>query len=116
MDDVDRTYADTAVKPSWPELPGVTHRFVDLPGIRMHVVTAGPGLATTTARPVLLLHGVPEHWWQWRTMIPALAADRLVVVPDLRGAGWTDAPEGSYRATRSPTWRLSTGTRSTRTT
>jgi pimeloyl-ACP methyl ester carboxylesterase len=98
MDDVDRTLAENApvAEPSWPELPGARHQFVNLPGLRMHVVTAGRDAVRTTALPVLLLHGVPEHWWQWRHVIPVLAADRRVIAPDLRGAGWTDAPDGSY--------------------
>jgi pimeloyl-ACP methyl ester carboxylesterase len=99
MDDVDRTLTQNApvADRSWPELPGVRHRFVDLPGLRMHVVTAGPEAGMTAELPVLLLHGVPQHWWEWRHVIPALATDRPVVAPDLRGAGWTDAPDGSYR-------------------
>jgi pimeloyl-ACP methyl ester carboxylesterase len=74
-----------------PELAGVTHRFVDLPGLRMHVAEAGTG------EPVLLLHGFPQHWWEWRKVIPALADHYQVIVPDLRGAGWSDAPPEGYR-------------------
>ena len=69
-----------------PVLKGVEHRFVDLPGLRMHVAEAGSG------RPLLLLHGFPQHWWEWRKVIPELAQHYRVIVPDLRGAGWTDAP------------------------
>jgi hypothetical protein len=51
-----------------PELPGVTHAFVTLStGLRMHVAEAGNPDATT----VLLLHGFPQHWWEWRKVIPA---------------------------------------------
>jgi pimeloyl-ACP methyl ester carboxylesterase len=73
-----------------PELDGVRHRFVDLPGLRMHVAEAGHG------EPLLLLHGFPEHWWQWRGVLPLLAQHYRVLCPDLRGAGWTDAPAGGY--------------------
>ncbi|WP_421741320.1 alpha/beta fold hydrolase [Cellulomonas sp.] len=73
-----------------PALDGVTHRFVDLPGLRMHVADAGSG------PPALLLHGFPQHWWEWRKVIPELAQDHRVICPDLRGAGWTDAPPGGY--------------------
>ncbi len=99
MDEVDRTVFTNAplAEQGWPELAGVRHRFVDIPGLRMHVATAGPDVATSAELPVLLLHGVPQHWWQWRRVIPALGADRHVYAPDLRGAGWTDAPAGSYR-------------------
>ena len=74
-----------------PSLPGVEHRFVELPdGLRMHVAVAGQG------DPVLLLHGFPQHWWEWRDVIPALAENHRVIVPDQRGAGWTDAPDSGY--------------------
>jgi pimeloyl-ACP methyl ester carboxylesterase len=73
-----------------PELAGVEHRFVELPGLRMHVAEAGTG------EPVLLLHGFPQHWWAWRGVIPGLAENHRVIVPDLRGAGWTDVPPAGY--------------------
>ena len=76
-----------------PELPGVTHAFVTLStGLRMHVAEAGNPDAPT----VLLLHGFPQHWWEWRKVIPPLAERYRVVAPDLRGAGWTDAPADGY--------------------
>ena len=62
------------------------------PGLRMHVAEAGNPDAPT----VLLLHGFPQHWWEWRKVIPPLAERYRVVVPDLRGAGWTDAPADGY--------------------
>lgn len=73
-----------------PKIEGVRHRFVELPGLRMHVAEAGSG------DPVLLLHGFPQHWWAWRKVLPALAAHHRVICPDLRGAGWTDAPPHGY--------------------
>jgi pimeloyl-ACP methyl ester carboxylesterase len=73
-----------------PELDGVTHSFVEVGGTRLHVAEAGEG------PPVLLLHGWPQHWWAWRKVIPALAAERRVICPDLRGFGWSDAPAGRY--------------------
>jgi pimeloyl-ACP methyl ester carboxylesterase len=74
----------------FPILDGVRHRFVELPGLRVHVAEAGAG------EPLVLLHGFPEHWWGWRTVLPALAEHYRVVAPDLRGAGWTDAPQHGY--------------------
>jgi pimeloyl-ACP methyl ester carboxylesterase len=73
-----------------PDLDGVRHLAVDLPGLRMHVAEAGSG------EPVLLLHGFPQHWWEWRRVVPRLAEHHRVVVPDLRGAGWTEAPDAGY--------------------
>ena len=76
--------------PEFPQLDGVEHRFVDLPGLRMHVAEAGAG------EPLLLLHGFPQHWWGWYKVLPALAQRYRVIAPDLRGAGWTDAPAAGY--------------------
>ncbi len=73
-----------------PEIEGVTHRYVDVPGARLHVAEAGEG------PPVLLLHGWPQHWWIWRKVIPALAGERRLICPDLRGFGWSEAPAGRY--------------------
>lgn len=73
-----------------PDLDGVAHRYVDVGGTRFHVAEAGEGPA------ILLLHGWPQHWWIWRKVIPALAAERRVICPDLRGFGWSEAPAGSY--------------------
>ena len=76
--------------PALPELEGVSHRHVEVAGIRLHVAEAGAG------DPVLLVHGWPQHWWCWRHVIPPLAAERRVICLDLRGFGWSDAPPGRY--------------------
>ena len=40
----------------------------------------------------MLLHGFPEHWWQWHAIAPVIAERGYrVICPDLRGAGWTVA-------------------------
>jgi pimeloyl-ACP methyl ester carboxylesterase len=46
--------------------------------------------------PIVLLHGFPQHWWQWRRVIPDLADRYRVICPDLRGFGWSDAPLDAY--------------------
>lgn len=81
--------------PPMPVLDGVEHRFVDVgAGVVIHVAEAGPA----DGQPVLLVHGFPQNWWEWRHMIGPLAADGYrVLCPDLRGAGWSSAPQGPYR-------------------
>lgn len=73
-----------------PEVDGVTHRQVEIPGVRLHVAEAGDG------PPVLMLHGWPQHWWIWRKVISELAKDHRLICPDLRGFGWSEAPAGRY--------------------
>lgn len=73
-----------------PEVEGVEHLYVNAGGLRMHVAAAGP----EDGDPVLLLHGWPQHWWLWRDVIPALAAEGYrVYAPDLRGLGWSEMTE-----------------------
>jgi pimeloyl-ACP methyl ester carboxylesterase len=73
-----------------PELDGVTHREVVARGLRFHVAEAGSG------DPVVLVHGWPQHWWMWRHVVPLLAPHARLMMIDLRGFGWTDAPPGAY--------------------
>jgi pimeloyl-ACP methyl ester carboxylesterase len=60
----------------------------DCDGIRLHYVRQGSGKA------VLLLHGWPGFWYDWRRVIPLLL-DRgfEVIAPDFRGFGDSDKPE-----------------------
>jgi pimeloyl-ACP methyl ester carboxylesterase len=74
----------------FPHLDDVSHRDVQVRGVRFHVAEAGSG------EPVLLLHGWPQHWFCWRKLIPLLAPERRLICPDLRGFGWSDAPPGAY--------------------
>jgi pimeloyl-ACP methyl ester carboxylesterase len=75
-----------------PPVPGldVEHRFVSARGLDFHVAGAGDGL------PLVLLHGWPQHWWMWRLVMPRLADRFRLIAPDLRGMGWSDAPDGPY--------------------
>ena len=73
-----------------PALEGVTHRTVRARALRFHVAEAGAG------DPVVLLHGWPQHWWAWRKVVPLLASHARLIMPDLRGFGWSDAPPGRY--------------------
>ena len=45
---------------------------------------------------MVMLHGWPQHWYEWRHLIPSLSRRYRVICPDLRGLGWTDAPPGGY--------------------
>lgn len=56
-------------------------------GIQLHYVRQGHGV------PVLLLHGWPGFWYDWRRIIPSLATEADVIAPDLRGFGNSDKPD-----------------------
>lgn len=71
---------------------GVEHVTVRARGLRFHVALAGP----EDAEPLVLLHGWPQHWFEWRRVLPELAQSRRCVLPDLRGLGWSDAPARGY--------------------
>ena len=74
--------------PSLPEAPGFEHLVVETPGLRTHVAVIGEG------ESALLLHGFPQHWWQWHDVAPLIAAAGYrVICPDLRGSGWTVADD-----------------------
>jgi pimeloyl-ACP methyl ester carboxylesterase len=71
----------------------LTHGMAEVePGLRLHYVTAGEG-----ARTIVLLHGFPQTWWEWRHVIPPLVeAGCRIVAPDYRGAGHSWRPHGGY--------------------
>lgn len=76
-----------------------TGQFAELgDGIRLHYASCGQAGAPL----LLLLHGFPEYWAAWEDVMPALAATRFVVAPDLRGFNLSSAPSQmeAYRATR----------------
>lgn len=74
-----------------PHVDGVSHRWVRARGLDFHVAEAGGGEDV-----VLCLHGWPQHWYEWRHLLPALADRHRVLAVDLRGFGWSDAPRGGY--------------------
>ena len=78
----------SAWSPPLPEASGFDHLVVETPGLHTHLAAIGEG------EPVVLLHGFPQHWWQWHAIAPVIAARGYrVLCPDLRGAGWTVADD-----------------------
>lgn len=80
------------MSPPLPDLPGVRHRDVQLPGVRLHVAEAGP----PDGPPLLLVHGWPQSWWCWHEVVGHLQDRFRCVMPDLRGHGWSQAPATGY--------------------
>lgn len=73
--------------------PGFSARMVDANGTRISVAVGGDG------PPMVLLHGWPQTGRVWRQVMGPLAERYTVVVPDLRGAGASDRPDGGYTKT-----------------
>ncbi|GAA3663772.1 alpha/beta fold hydrolase [Microbacterium marinilacus] len=57
------------------------HKFATVDDVRMHYVTGGEG------PPLVLIHGWPQTWFEWRDIMPALAEHRTVYAIDLPGLG-----------------------------
>jgi pimeloyl-ACP methyl ester carboxylesterase len=75
-----------------PAVDGVSHRWVEARGLRFHLAEAGEGDDV-----VLCLHGWPQHWYEWRDLLPRLAGEGYrAIAMDLRGFGWSDAPRDGY--------------------
>jgi pimeloyl-ACP methyl ester carboxylesterase len=74
-----------------PEVAGVSHRWVRARGLDFHIAEAGVGEDV-----VLCLHGWPQHWYEWRHLMPALADRHRILALDLRGFGWSSAPRSGY--------------------
>lgn len=55
--------------------------------VNLHYVRAGQGPA------VLLLHGWPGFWYDWRRVIPQLTQTADVIAPDFRGYGFSSKPD-----------------------
>ena len=66
------------------------HQSLRLSRVVLHVATAGGG------EPVVLLHGWPQTWHEWRKVIPLLAGSHRLIVPDLPGLGDSSRPAGGY--------------------
>ena len=71
-------------------LDGFRHRLVKAGDVNLHAVIGGEG------PPLVLLHGWPQTWWEWRKVMPELGRGRTVVALDLRGTGHSDCPAGGY--------------------
>jgi pimeloyl-ACP methyl ester carboxylesterase len=56
--------------------------------VNLHYITSGRGRT-----PLVLLHGWPGFWYDWRHVIPRLQFDASLIAPDLRGFGDSDKPD-----------------------
>lgn len=69
-----------------------THHTAEVNGVRLHYVVGGKG------DPVVLLHGFPATWYNWRYVMPTLAERYTLIAPDMRGLGDSSKPLTGYDA------------------
>lgn len=68
-----------------------SHHRTDNAGVSLHAVSIGQG------RPVLLVHGFPQHWWMWRPVMKQMAeAGFRAIAVDQRGMGGSDIPPSGF--------------------
>lgn len=84
----------------------IEHHHARLSGVALHYVTAGQG------DPVVLVHGWPSTWYEWRHVIPLLAGGYRVIAPDLRGLGDSSRPADGFdkKTLAADLWELLSGT------
>lgn len=62
-------------------------RYAEVNGVKLHYVEQGKGPL------ILFLHGFPEFWYEWKTLLPEFAKDHHAVALDMRGYNLSDKPE-----------------------
>jgi len=68
-----------------PPIAGVRRSFVEARGVRFHVTESGP----VDGRPVIALHGWPQHHWAYRDLLADPPPGLRIIAPDLPGYGWS---------------------------
>jgi pimeloyl-ACP methyl ester carboxylesterase len=79
-------WADGFVWPV-PALEELPRTRVEVGGLGIHLVHARSGKP-----PLLLAHGWPDSFWRYAKVVPLLADEFDVVVPDMPGFGYSDRP------------------------
>lgn len=82
----------TSVAWAQPSPPG---HVIHINGIDLHYVDRGKG------EPLLLVHGFGSCAARWGSTADALAQDYRLIIPDLRGHGWSTDPATSFSTLRS---------------
>ena len=68
----------------------ISHHTADVNGVSLHYVICGTG------DPVVLLHGWPTTWYEWRQVIPLLTENYTAIAIDTRGLGDSSRPKTGY--------------------
>jgi len=82
------------------ELNRLPRSFVEVGGRGIHVIhsiaggNAGDAEGAAPAPALLLAHGWPDSFWRYLKVIPLLAGEFDLVIPDMPGYGYSDTPVG----------------------
>jgi len=68
-------------------MAAIEHRTVSIAAVDVHLAEVGDG------PPLLLLHGWPQHGGVWLPVVPLLAGEFRLLMPDLRGFGSSSVPD-----------------------
>jgi pimeloyl-ACP methyl ester carboxylesterase len=71
-----------------PEFDEIKEKYIKTNGISLHTIVIGEG------EPLILLHGFPDFWYGWKSVIPGLKNFYTLIIPDLRGYNLSDKPLG----------------------
>ena len=66
----------------------IEEKLIKTNGIKLHTVMIGEG------PPLILLHGFPDFWYGWKSVIPGLKKHYKLIIPDMRGYNLSDKPKG----------------------
>ena len=66
----------------------IEEKFIETNGIKLHTIFTGEGA------PLVLLHGFPDFWYGWKSVIQEMKRFYTLIIPDLRGYNLSDKPEG----------------------
>ena len=66
----------------------IEEKLIKTNGIKLHTIMIGEG------PPLILLHGFPDFWYGWKSVISGLKSKFKLIIPDMRGYNLSDKPEG----------------------
>lgn len=69
----------------------IEESFIEINGNKLHIISIGSG------QPLLLLHGFPDFWYGWKSVIPKLKEKYRLIIPDMRGYNLSDKPKGMQK-------------------
>ena len=71
---------------------GFQSKYAEVNGFRMHYMQGGQG------SPVVMIHGFPQSWAEWRQQMVPLSKTHTVIAVDMRGTGNSQVTKSGYSA------------------